>query len=271
MPLLRKNCELPTLRFLTSCPIHPHLRILPETLMKRLPPAPVAFRDRLPNGRTLDRISHDCPSPPQQRVDFDPHARASTSSPSRARDRQRIAAARPAETRASTARERGDAAPTAFGARASYGSRGIALLRRFPGRDVTTRDTEETGAEPPSRFELETYGLRNRCSTAELRWRKSKRRRLTTLLGPARQGELRPRVRRPPEARIPVGAKTMQSARIARSHRMHHARNARARRLVAKESSCAGAAKTPFARNEARKNRASPRARSTLRRAARHA
>lgn len=25
--------------------------------------------------------------------------------------------------------------------------------------------------EPPSRFELETYGLRNRCSTAELRWR----------------------------------------------------------------------------------------------------
>ena len=24
--------------------------------------------------------------------------------------------------------------------------------------------------EPPSRFELETYGLRNRCSTAELRW-----------------------------------------------------------------------------------------------------
>ncbi|MEY4581507.1 MAG: hypothetical protein RL701_6210 [Pseudomonadota bacterium] len=26
--------------------------------------------------------------------------------------------------------------------------------------------------EPPSRFELETYGLRNRCSTTELRWQK---------------------------------------------------------------------------------------------------
>ena len=30
---------------------------------------------------------------------------------------------------------------------------------------------EARSLEPPSRFELETYGLRNRCSTAELRWR----------------------------------------------------------------------------------------------------